>query len=538
MKGDITLFRISAPIAVLIALALVVLAASPVLANGAALLSSGDSEYLWSTYDLLQDGQSPPTSTQTMTEQEFHLSLSQQETEQAPEMSSRLIFTLTPYAAPFGLPYSLPYTQLVPRGVPLDVVYLHENLPPMLEVGDAFDVGDWFHADLVLDHTPGIRYMVGNDAYVPWDMDTVFPGMEFPTRSYLAVSTPHTSLAIGRFKTGIGYGYFGNTFLNGKAPYYDHLEATYYGGDFKYFYLMGTSQSFLTVREGEIQRQDWGGSGGVVFDEPIKTFVYHRVEWHPAGWITAGLGEMNIIGGKSPDWYHILPFDIWHNTYSHGSSNVMAMLDLSVVPFKGLQVFGEFTMDDFRLGMEAPESKPPAFAYQAGARYVLPFSDETKHAIGIEFTHVDPWTYNRWQPYLTMYQRQIRNQDLYLDIPLGYLYGGDLNHYGLYYQAVNRNGFRLDLSYDHLDKGPIYLGLDELGNPYYSGYMDIENSGPYGHGIVEKRDTFRASLVYPLPWYGLELMANAQWGFIQNFQHVEGASESIGMLMIGVKWSY
>lgn len=511
-----------------------VLATAPALAGDAGLIGPDSALYLWTKLDHIQQGCTFPTNTFPLTSREFSLTVQGEEHEDEMTLSletrNEFVLSVQPLFSGFFTPYADPYPRNTPRGVPTDIIYLYEKVPTMLELGDEFSLGGWMNARIVLEHIPGIRYMYGSDYFAPWDIDTVFPEMNFPKEGYVTWAVPHTSLTVGRLKTGIGNGYFGNTFLNGKAPFYDQIQATYYTERFKFFYMLGSSQTFLTAEEKAAQT-NWGPAP----DEAMKTFSYHRVELHPADWVTVGLGEMDIIGGKSPDLYHILPFTIWHNAYSHYWSNVMAMIDVSLVPIKGLQVYGEFTVDDFRIpGVEDPNSKPPAYAYQAGAQYVLPFSGETRHAIGVEFTHVDPWTYNRWQPYLTMYQRQIRNQDLYLDICLGYPYGGDLNHYGLYYVAVHKNGTQWQASYSHLDKGEIELGLDEAGQPYYVHYPEVP-TGP--SGIVERRDTIDLELTRPLPWdLSLRLVGSFSW--IRNFQHQDGATETLGMFLAGVRWSY
>lgn len=509
--------------------------AAPALAAGDASLVEADSSlYLWTKLDLIQQGATLPTDTFPLTSREFSLTVLGEEHDEDMTLDLRtnndFMFSLQPLFSGFLTPYAAPYPQNTLRGVPTDIIYLYEKIPAMLEVGDEFSLGDWMNARIVLEHIPGIRLMYGSDYFAPWDLDTIFPEMNFPKEGYVTWAIPHTSLTMGRLKTGIGNGYFGNTFLNGKAPYYDQIQATYYTERFKFFYLLGSSQTFLTDLEKQAQT-GWGPAP----DEAMKTFSYHRVELHPADWVTVGLGEMDIIGGKSPDFIHVLPFDIWHNAYSQYWSNVMAMLDVSLVPFRGLQLYGEFTVDDFPIpGMEDANSKPPAYAYQAGAQYVLPLSGQTKHSVGVEFTHVDPWTYNRWQPYLTMYQRQVRNQDLYLDICLGYPYGADLNHYGVYYIAVSKEGAQLQASYSHLDKGEIELGLAADGQPYYADYLDV-HTGP--SGIVERRDTLDLELTYPVP-YGLSLRVVGSFSWINNFQHQEGVKETLGMFLVGLNWAY
>lgn len=532
------MLRRNYPLALLFALLLLLAppGAGRALANGAGLISAGSPLYAWVELDLIQNGRTLPSNMFPLTEREFAETVTRTVREPEEGWANRFVLVLEPLYAGFVTPYET-YGGKFEKPVPADVVYLHDAIPPIVEAGTRFSAEDWMEARLVMDVTPGIMYLVGSGYYAPWKANTILPTMEFPREGYVSVALPHVNVAAGRLKTGIGHGYFGSTFLNGKAPYYDQVQASYYTPRFKFFYMIGSSQSFLTVPESEVQQNptwDYLNKTGMVFDEPIKLFAYHRVEYHPADWVTVGLGEMNIVGGKSPDFDHINPFGIWHNTYSSECSNVMGSLDVSLVPFKGLHLYGEATMDDYRIpGVEHEGSKPNAFAYQAGLRYVLPFSDRTKYAFGLEFTHVDPWTYNRWQPYLTMYQRQIRQGNLFVDIPLGYPYGGDLDHYGAYFVAVDPDGLKMEFACHHLAKGEVEFGIGEDGLPTYEHYKTDSNPS----GVFELRDTIQFAADYPLPW-NLDLRAAGQYSFIRNLGHVQGRSGALGMLLIGLRWTF
>lgn len=492
---------------------------APALANGAELVAGDSAAYIWALLNSVQSGNAPPTNVYPLSEQEYYSSLLHETPPTAPDFQNRLVLSLSPYYAAFHTPYP------PASSFPYKVSYLNDAIPPIFEIGDALDVQDWAHVRAVYDHTPSFDYMNESGSFAFWKTNTLRGSGDFPRESYVSFALPHASLAIGRFKTGIGYGFFGNTFLNGKAPYYDQLQGSLYGRGIKFHYLLGTSHPYLTGSEAAAQ-----SSGGT---EPLKVFAYHRLEWQPLPWMVVGLGEMNLIGGKTPDFAFINPGAMWHNTYTPQYSNVMAMFDLSLVPFKGLHLFTEVTMDDYRLPTEGSGSNPNAFAYQAGARYVLPLAGEVKHAVGAEFTHVDPWTYNRWQPYLTMYQRIMKTGPMYMDVPLGYTYGGDLNHYGIYYMAVSQSGLKVEAAAHRLDKGEIDLGLDSEGNPYFDHYSDA----PGPTGVVEHRQSIDLSLDCPLS-ERLVLSVAGSYTWVSNFGHVQGATGSLGLLRAGLQWSF
>lgn len=511
--------------------------AAPALANGAELIFADSPEFLWAELDLLQNGRAMPTDVYPMTLEEYYMTVLRKEMPKNSGFASEFLLTVNPYWVGFDSPYG---------HFADEIVYLYDSIPPMLELGDKLSVGDLLYARVQVDASPSIFSMVNEGYMAPW-VFTTLNNMEFPRIGYATLSIPNASLSMGRFKSGIGNGYFGNTFLNGKAPHYDQVQFNIYGRRIRFFYMLATSSPFLTESEADVQHStyNWDTTDNddyAHFDEAVKTFAYHRFEYHPADWVTVGLHEMNIIGGKAPDFNHINPFGFWHNTYTAGCSNVMFGADVSLVPFKGLHLFGEYTVDDLRAAWAEPEnSKPGAAAWQVGMRYVLPWSGEVKHVAGAEFTHADPWMYNRWQPYLAMYQRIVRlGGGHYSDVPLGFLYGGDLNHYGAYYSVVRKDGMKIEAGYDHLDKGPIDLAKQDSGgipiyydNPAYEGIT----SGPFGHGPVEQKDTLSLSITYPLPW-NLEALGSVSYGWINNFGHVEGVKETLSVVQLGIRWRF
>lgn len=526
------------PVAIVaLSILVTVIAASPALAGGAELIFAQSPEYQWTSLDLIQNGQTMPTSVYPLTLEEYYATVLHQELPTPSDVANQFVFSVTPGYTGFDTPYG---------SITSTTVGLYDKVQPTVVIGDKFSVKDSVYVNLSIDLSPPERLLFGQGSYKLWK-PTDLTALEFPRQSYGVLSMPHASLAAGRFKTGVGNGYFGGTYMNGKAPYYDQVQITYYSEHFKFYYMLGTSSPYLTAPEEAIQMSttNWdplNNTDHAPFNEPIKVFAFHHIDYRPADWIVLGFGEMNLIGGKTPEFNHINPFGFWHNTYTAGFSNVLFSLDASVVPFKGLNIFGELTVDDIQASWaESSDSKPTTLIWQVGARYVMPFSKTFKHVVGAEFTHADPWAYNRWQPYLIMYQRQILNGgSSFVDVPLAFPYGGDLNHYGFYYNVIDRNGFSVQASYDHLDKGPIELGMiDSTGNPIYYNHPDWLGitTGPFGHGTVEQRDSVSLSLAYPLP-YSLTFLTSGQYTWIHNYQHQEGVSETISFFTVGLRWSY
>lgn len=514
-----------------LACAILFLWASPALANDASLYFSSDPALLWTEWGLIQDGEAPATAVYPLAQGEMEERYAF-EGEEAPVVQNRFGLTLRPMYGGFSLPA---VAHLSRTGITLDPAtsLQYWSLPPFAEAYDDLSVGESLNLHIRVDQ----RFDAGK---MPGTPDSLIGAYLFesssPREGYATLASRHMRLTAGRLRSGIGYGYFGNTFLNGRANYYDQVQFTAYTGDFKFFYLLGTSDSLLTPDEQTIQNTRWDFP---VYNQPYKTYVYKRLEYHPFPNLLFGVGEANMIGGVKPDIQNINPFGIWHNTYGYGYKNVMAVVDASWVPVNGLHLFGEFLMDELKLQREGSSRKPNAFAWQLGARYVLPGGDRSRQMVGAEYTHVDPWTYNTFQPYLWFTQRQpyaSSVNDWYMDIPLGYAYGPDCDQFGFYYRIVSRDGLQASASYSHLVQGEATPGAYDATQPWYNLNDQLPLTG--GHvGVAEVHNTLAFSLRYPI-MPRLSLTSLGTFSFVRNPGHVANTTGTMYSWAIGVEYGF
>ena len=361
-----------------------------------------------------------------------------------------------------------------------------------------------------------------------WNVGTYGTSFLAPQEAYLSWAWDNASLAAGRFKTGIGFGEE-NLMLNGQAFWYDNVQFSWWNEKFKFFTMIGTSSSHLSDEEWEVQQVKWdtlndhdatvAGDEGTII--PFKMFTYHRLEWKPIKRFGIGLTEMQLVGGKTPDLTNILPTIIWHNTYTAGATNVMFLVDAWGMPVKGLFLYGEFLIDDMLLsGIEEGDAKPNCLGWELGALYTLPINvPGWIFFVQGEYTHVDKWTYTRWQPYLSMYQRQVSTGGWSgLDTPLGHSEGGDVDTFGISVGAVTDKGSRFELSYKYIIKGPVYINqiVDVSGTPtpIYYDTVDAEGADKKSHCIVIEG-------TWPFLKY-FTLNASVDLRYVINANHVEG----------------
>jgi hypothetical protein len=220
-------------------------------------------------------------------------------------------------------------------------------------------------------------------------------------------------------------------------------------------------------------------------------------------------------------------------------------LSAAAVPVDGLQFFGEFTVDDFLVGDEAGSGgKPAQYAWQAGGRYSYKAPGGIILTAGGEYTFANEWVYCRWQPYLTMYDRHIQGPSWATDWPLGFAYGPDAKHLGIFVNASLASGANLELGYQYLIKGPIYMGMmDADGDPIYYDYdTRTDNTKDTSLAAIMALPDQLSHCVslkgaMPLP-KGFEVNTSLEYWIHSNYRNVTGNSQQFFLYSLGGKWKF
>ena len=339
--------------------------------------------------------------------------------------------------------------------------------------------------------------------------------MSGPSFGYLAYGSQNVFASLGR--TTLSWGPMRNGLaLSDASQYYDNLAAGYSTplgkGNFSYTFDAISVISMLSPFEWEKQTMAsenaphyWDLNQKRIYDEASKWIFGHRIDIQPVSWLRFGIGELNVVGGKHPYITDLNPFIIFHNTYGEGFSNVMLSADISVSPFNGTRIYGEFAMDDFSGPTEDDaRGKPTAQAFGGGIEFAFEFSEGMLLLSG-EVYHTDTWIYNRWQPFLKWTNRTYTKSELpgsrdLNDYPIGFKYGPDLNGFSIFADYILDN-LKVRISFDRFEQGEIdlntpYLNMDEPSDEpgEFTGRTDWR--GPVG--VTTTANMVSASMDFPL----------------------------------------
>lgn len=272
------------------------------------------------------------------------------------------------------------------------------DLPPAFSGGLNIELGKstaYVNMDLRQEFS---SFLTGNHfSNLPFSPGSIVPAvdMNFPRIGYYQWLDENVHLSIGRRKLSLGPATY-SFVLSDVLPYFDNLWIRLSAGGKagEYFY------NFFAI-----------SADRTIYGAP-KTLLGHRFGFMNEK-LKVTFGEENLVYGVYPDLQDLGPFLIYHHTYQD-RSNVTATL-AAEVKFGESLIYGEFTLDDFRLASEGSNSNPTAFGWLAGISYSIPgeayagpdmidrkhaIRDETLAAAGgmklfYEHYHATTYLYNR-----------------------------------------------------------------------------------------------------------------------------------------------
>lgn len=371
---------------------------------------------------------------------------------------------------------SLEYEKL-PKIVPLFDVYRWTKLKPFNQFGffSTFKGFEIF-TDMDLKVEPA-NYLLKRDEMnfpIPQGAFYNLPlDMNFPRNGYLRYSNENFFLQLGRTKLRWGPSEFPLT-ISDSSPYFDNISFSYRfdyakNRSLTYSYSLISVDPDLTATESYLQSKNV--SNGVIYNEPSKTIVAHRLDFRLGKNFRVGLGELNLVGGKVINLQDMSPLIIFHNIYSASYQNVLGSLDFSWTFVPNFMFYGEVAFDDIRLPSESEES-PMEYGLSLGGRFTSNVSNG-KFVADIEFSHTSDWMYNcRAKPYLKFSNRIVMMSNFpaemnFFDYPVGFKYGQSADML-----SVTLNYFRENMEFKNrfllLRKGNL-----NFENYYYEDYEKI-----------------------------------------------------------------
>ncbi len=291
----------------------------------------------------------------------------------------------------------------------------------------------------------------------------------FDARGYLTFSaTKHVELAFGYDRHFIGNGYR-SLFLSdwGNSTTFLRLNTRIWKFNYRNLFL-------------ELQQPNIRRSSPII---PKKYAAIHHLDLQVTRWLQIGVFESVVLGRTNGfDLSYLNPV-IFYRSIEHQNNsvdNAMAGLDWKINPFRSVQLYGQFLLDEFYLSELRGGNQWWAnkWGYQVGAHY-LNVAGMQNLDLQVEYNRVRPFTYSHMDSIsnYTHYNQPLAH-------PLGANFGEFISI--LRYQPIPRVRMEAKLiAYRQGRDSSARSFGSNIFLPYGPPYRD----GDYGYFIGSGRDT-------------------------------------------------
>ncbi len=248
--------------------------------------------------------------------------------------------------------------------------------------------------------------------------------------------------------------------LSGQAPPFDYGKIIFRRSHFLFEYFITTLDDQRS-RDGHVVNRYLAG---------------HRLDFRPWPWIEIAGSEVVVFGGaeRSLEWYYLNPFIpyYWEQLNEKKDDNPLWNVEISVFPYPGWEIYGEFLIDDFQIDFE---DEPHQLGGLVRVAATAPFGfNRSYHTV--EYSRVNTSVYGQNKDENRYYYRRNRTGQV---IPLGSRYGPDVDR--LTYTMTYRLNDWIDLgaAVERLRHGEWEIETPQPGA--------VPHGLPFPSGVVDRR---------------------------------------------------
>jgi hypothetical protein len=267
-----------------------------------------------------------------------------------------------------------------------------------------------------------------------------------PYRGTISLFKPPVEMRVGREKLQLGPGRISSLGVSRTMPYFDQLKFRFFAGWFSYSWYLIRLDPILSdterlelesINDGSTPNPEVNADDQVTYTESAKHLAVHKFLFTPLPWLSLGIAELNMIGGRTPQLADFSPLTLFHSNFDEGTTNQTMSITLNVTPLEGILLYSEFFLYEKVMATERQDGyKPTARAVQAGLTALsTPYLDlgSGRLRLDAEAAYVDPFCYARWYDLKKYTSRFVYVEPghgrIWVDYPLGFYLGPDAVQY-------------------------------------------------------------------------------------------------------------
>lgn len=310
---------------------------------------------------------------------------------------------------------------------------------------------------------------------------SVYMDYQTPKRAFITFAGDKWSFMFGRDKLNWGNSNVGNFVVDSHIDFHEMTRVQVFSDYFTYEWTNLFLDTNRTVYEN---------------DRYYHIFMLHRLDFRPFEKVTFGISENLMYKSQILNFGNFNPGFIYHNLSFRDIFNAIAVAELNITPIKGLNIYGQFALDQAKAPNEAV-GQSDANAIMAGVEYA--------HRLGngyltenVEFIQTSPLLYRRDKvDFLASHHTD--NHGATKVYYIGFPYGGDSRVLNFSVSYNIPEVFKTKLNLELLEKGKmnvLHPHNDAGNNNEYANLVD--NKTPSGN-IINQYLTLTLSAEYFVP---------------------------------------
>jgi len=343
----------------------------------------------------------------------------------------------------------------------------------------------------------------------------------WPKRALVSVGGERWNIQFGRDRLEIGNSTLGNLLVDNHTDFEDYLTFSFFSSGFKYqwtnLFLNGITDN------GEVRSDD------------VRIFMIHTLEFRPIQSLSFTISEDVMFkiasdedGSQVVDYSFFNPAFVWHNLNNRSMFNAIAYAEVNWVPFRGLEAYGQFALDQ-AVAPNEDHTQGDAWGFVTGAKYTTELAGGVARFYA-EFAYTTPLLYRRDQVdfvKMTRYFHLTTDEQLQPDGSMdmfgsnalvfeyiGFPYGGDVEALEIGGVWTLPGMLKATLYARLLQQGEFNLFVSHNKDGYNRDWPNYEGTTPSGTNwtrAVYLSSNVQFELDSFFSWPGVTLEAELDW---------------------------
>ncbi len=346
--------------------------------------------------------------------------------------------------------------------------------------------------------------------------DTKHFAFIWPRRAVFSFGGDTWNFSINRDVLSLGNANFGNLLVD-DHHFSDYARLSFFGRHFKYDWVLLFLNTIVSDNESHASTEG-------------RIYMIHTLNFRILERVSLTVSENVMYRYVNLDLQYLNPAFIYHNLNDRSMFNALAYVDLNVAVLPGLEVYGQYAMDQARAPHEGgSQSDSSGFVVGLQCTNALGHGVLKSYA---EFAQTTPLLYRRdIVDFVRCYRYWSFSNDTFVGghVPffdfIGFPYGGDCRMLELRSEYTSLDHYGVTLFARGMDRGVLTLYTSHNVSGYNSDDANYQGKTPSGD-IVTRLLTcgmeFNADLDALFSWPGVSFEGELDWINIWDWAKMSG----------------